>query len=130
MRQTELAQHLLQQGSGRGKSLARAAAVSNIHGSAAHDHTAIQAPEPLSHRERDDNYRDVIHQENGWRVILCRDGIQWIIQSRRNSGRRGVEWKGHAYCVTRAALVREWRRLSGSYGSCFAAELPEQIVRR
>ena len=39
-----------------------------------------------SHRESDDDYRDVIALlAPRWRVICCRDGIQWILQKKEAS---------------------------------------------
>jgi hypothetical protein len=43
----------------------------------------------------------------GWRVIECRDGIQWILQY-RNSRAETVsrsDWRGRSYCRTRQALI-------------------------
>ena len=41
-----------------------------------------------------------------WRVIVCRDGIQWILQRRHGPERpAGARWEGRAYCRTREALV-------------------------
>lgn len=60
-----------------------------------------------SHRESDDAYRSVIAELSpGWRVIVCRDGIQWIVQRRRAAGRHGGRWRGVHYCRTRDALIR------------------------
>lgn len=35
---------------------------------------------PLDHREPADRYRGEIFRNNRLRVVLCRDGIQWILQ--------------------------------------------------
>ena len=59
-----------------------------------------------SHRESDPNYGAVIAQLNDrWRVIVCRDGIQWILQKSKKS-RVGARWQGRSYCRTREALMR------------------------
>jgi hypothetical protein len=69
----------------------------------------IQAPEALtSHRERDEGYPTVARLSDIVRVIECKDGIQWILQRRS-----GDQWKGLAYCRTRAALIREASGLLG-----------------
>lgn len=52
-----------------------------------------------SHRESDPNYGAVIAQLNDrWRVIVCRDGIQWILQKSKKSG-AGARWQGRSYAV-------------------------------
>ena len=62
---------------------------------------------PTSVRESADDYHRVIARlSDRWRVIVCRDAIQWIAQRRVNSGRRGGEWKAVHYCRTREALLR------------------------
>lgn len=73
-----------------------------------------------SHRESDDNYRAVIAVLNDrWRVIECRDGIQWILQFvKKKRDRQG--WEGRSYCRTRAALIR--------VSSCHAGEISPAAV--
>jgi hypothetical protein len=69
----------------------------------------IHVPELLtSHRERDEDYPTVVRLCDTVRVIECKDGIQWILQRRS-----GDQWKGLAYCRTRAALIREVSGLLG-----------------
>ena len=126
----KLARHLREQVSGRGKRHATAAAASKIP-----DHRPVEQPpltevKPASPRESDDHYHTVIFQIDGWRVIVCCDGIQWIIQRRRRSGRRRVEWKSRAYLTTRDVLIREWRRHTGDDGAFLSASLPERIGRQ
>lgn len=60
-----------------------------------------------SHRERNDDYRGVVMRLSArWRIIVCRDGLQWIIQ-RSDGERRGQRrWTGVHYCCTRQALFR------------------------
>jgi hypothetical protein len=69
----------------------------------------IHVPEALpSHRERDGGYPTVARLSDTVRVIECKDGLQWILQRRS-----GDQWKGLAYCRTRAALLREASGLLG-----------------
>ena len=52
-----------------------------------------------SHRESADNYaRIVARLDDDGRVIVCRDGLQWILQ--RRDGERGgrARWTGVGYC--------------------------------
>lgn len=66
----------------------------------------------FSHRERDEHYPHVIYQFEKWRVILCRDHIQWIIQrAEKRHGQR--EWTGKTYHRTSKSLCRVWPHLSG-----------------
>jgi len=59
-----------------------------------------------SHRERDDNYRSVIVQlASRWRIIECRDVIQWIIQKRSAEPSHSGEWRGDSYVTDRDALI-------------------------
>jgi hypothetical protein len=69
----------------------------------------IHVPEALpSHRERHEGYPTVARLSDTVRVIECKDGLQWILQRRS-----GDQWKGLAYCRTRAALIREASGLLG-----------------
>ena len=61
----------------------------------------------LAHRERDDEYREVIVQLTPrWRVIVCKDYLQWIIQKRTAEPlHRGV-WRSQSYVTSRNSLIR------------------------
>ena len=66
----------------------------------------LSAPTP-SRRETDDNYFAVLTPlAPRWRVILCRDGMQYILQ--RQFGKRLHEavWRGETYHTTRRSLIR------------------------
>ena len=64
------------------------------------------SPQPPSHRERDDNYAKVITQlAPRWRVIICKDGIQWILQKRSVPSPNAGTWSGKSYSTTRDALI-------------------------
>ena len=127
MSEKSLAQHLRQQGLGRSKRHAIAATFSTIPKSGRAEQSSAEPPSAQSHRERDDDYHRVVYVSDGWRVIVCKDGIQWIVQSRRRSARRQVEWKGRSYCTTLTALLRDWRRHTGDDGAILAKTLPEPI---
>ena len=63
-------------------------------------------PQPPSHRERDDNYAKVITQlAPRWRVIICKDGLQWILQKRSVAPPNTGTWAGKSYSTTRDALI-------------------------
>ncbi len=85
-----------------------------------------------SHRESDDNYaRIVARLDDDWRVITCRDRLQWILQ-RRDGVRAGrARWAGVGYCRTRKALLRLCRasgaRIDPSQWAALVA-LPDYIT--
>ena len=51
-----------------------------------------------SHRERDDSYSKVIIQlAPRWRIIECRNALQWIIQHRSSKLLNRGHWLGVSY---------------------------------
>ena len=57
----------------------------------------------ISHRERDEAYLGTIVQFSPrWRLILCKDQMQWIIQ-KKESSRRG-DWRGLKYVTSRESV--------------------------
>ena len=61
----------------------------------------------LSNRERDDGFSQVIVQlAPRWRVIVCKDHLQWIIQKRSAEPLHRGEWRGHSYVTSRNSLIR------------------------
>lgn len=68
---------------------------------------------PTSRRESDDSYHAVVAILNHrWRVIECRDGIQWILQfAKKRQAQTG--WEGRSFCRTREALIRVCREHTG-----------------
>ena len=61
---------------------------------------------PPSHRERDDHYAKVIVQLGPrWRIIVCKDGIQWILQQRSVAAPNTGTWSGKSYSTTRSGLI-------------------------
>ena len=84
-----------------------------------------------SHREKDDNYHWVIVRlAPRWRVIVCRDAVQWIIQYRTADPlHRGV-WRGRVYVTTKDSLMKACVRLgclSGSSQRLLLDALPSTI---
>lgn len=67
----------------------------------------------LDHRETSDTYRGELFRYGRNRVIICKDGIQWIVQ-RRKAG-AGSRWAAISYCVTRKALERVWAKECSEY---------------
>ena len=68
------------------------------------------SPAGDAHRESSDHYSYVILRlNNRWRIILCRQGLQWILQRRESF--HGGAWRGFRYFRTREALIEEGGRL-------------------
>ena len=64
----------------------------------------------ISHRERDDAYIGTIVQFSlRWRLILCKDQIQWIIQ-KKESSHRGF-WRGKQYLTCKDSVLEASGRL-------------------
>ena len=83
------------------------------------------------HHETADTYVGLIVQLNEqWRVIVCKDGIQWILQ-RRDAQRSGqARWTGASYNCDQSSLIRVSRILCGRIDPAAMAvleALPEWI---
>lgn len=62
----------------------------------------------FSRRESDDGYQPVVALlAPRWRVIVCRDGIQWILQHRLSATETPTraDWRGQRYLRTRDGLI-------------------------
>jgi hypothetical protein len=53
--------------------------------------------------EENDTYPVVAPLNGRWRVIVCKNSTQWILQTRRGGP---DSWRGRSFCSTREALVR------------------------
>jgi hypothetical protein len=85
-----------------------------------------------SRRESDDGYQPVVaHLAPRWRVIVCRDAIQWIVQHRASSETaRRTEWKGERYLRTKSGLIAACERSAPEIDPSALATLhalPERI---
>ncbi|MET3775015.1 hypothetical protein ABID20_000558 [Rhizobium alvei] len=99
------------------------------------------APEPCtkparpnhSRNESDEGYQPVVVQlAPRWRVIVCRDGLQWILQQRLSATETLTRagWRGRRYFRTRDGLIAACgRALSDIDGAALTAlhALPERI---
>jgi len=73
--------------------------------------TARLSTRHISHREKDEAYIGTVVQFNPrWRLILCKDKMQWIIQ-KKESSRRG-DWRGLKYLTCKDSVLKA----SGSLG--------------
>ena len=75
-------------------------------GTARRFHTQSAAAGKASREAADDYAGEVARLSARWRVIVCRDGIQWVLQQRDAGSHHTARWRGWAYCLTRAALIR------------------------
>lgn len=58
-----------------------------------------------SHRERDENYADIVVQlTSRYRIILCPQGLQWIIQEQEAS--HEAPWRAQEYHTSRESLLK------------------------
>lgn len=85
----------------------------------------------FEHRETADGYLREIVRYGDYRVILCREGIQWILQRRMapSGGRATARWRALGYFATRKALLRLWHAKTGAHCEELAA-LPTLLSRR
>ena len=60
--------------------------------------------------EENDAYPVLVALNCRWRVIVCKNSIQWILQTRRGGP---DSWRGRSFCRTREALVRCARQHAG-----------------
>ena len=83
------------------------------------------------HKESDDNYHDVIAQlAPRWRVIVCKDYLQWIIQKRSAEPLHPGVWQGQSYVTNRSSLIRLCASLEllSDHAVCATLDaLPEQF---
>ena len=86
------------------------------------DGIPFKADEKTDHRESSDNYHREIYRDGKFRIILCKDGIQWIAQRHKAAGKRaGGRWHSFGYYATKKGLMGLWTR-SG-------APVPPEIER-
>lgn len=82
---------------------------------------------PLDHRETSDRYHGELFRDGDYRVVVCRNGFQWIIQRATRAGSpAGPRWIGEHYVTTQKALVRLWPG-SDPAGRLFVDSLPRHI---
>jgi hypothetical protein len=86
----------------------------------------------MSAKETADEYPGVVTILNaGWRVITCRDRLQWILQRRGSpESTRADDWRRRAFCRTSEALRRCTREYAGPVrerAAMILAGLPERL---
>ena len=89
-------------------------------------HAKRALPNLSGHRtgEESDSYPNVVARlGDDWRVIVCRDGIQWIVQRRAGKRHGGARWEARSYCRSRNGLFRACRDFLGEYAHAAMAAL-------
>ena len=65
----------------------------------------------FAHRESHDAYSGaIVDCRDGWRVIVCKAGKQYVAQKRSSSTNTGV-WIGKSHCTTKDELLNVCSRL-------------------
>lgn len=91
-------------------------------------HPAPQRPDGATdHRENSNAYRGEIARSGKWRVVTCRNDIQWILQRQKAAARKpgGVVWEGRSYTCNASTLCRLWRQHTGEQPPMELLILPE-----
>lgn len=61
-------------------------------------------------REESESYPAVVLRINSdWRLIICKDAIQWILQKQSGTDKSEPRWRGLKYNRTKMGLVRSLR---------------------
>jgi hypothetical protein len=88
----------------------------------------MDASEVVNRNESSDGHSRVVAILNGkWRVIECRDRVQWILQSRDSPKPEAGLWRGRSYCRTKEALLRVCATHAGKIAAAMLAALPDWI---
>lgn len=86
-----------------------------------------------SHRERDDDYlRVVARPGDRWRVVVCNDRLQWIVQRRDAEKAHRAHWRGVLFRPSRDAHMAASVRLAGACDPgtlAILAALPAHFAR-
>ena len=73
--------------------------------------TGGQFAQTPSRRETDADYGAVVAAlAPRWRVVLCRDGKQYILQCQFGAGLHKAVWRGMTYHTTQKSLIRDCAR--------------------
>jgi len=78
---------------------------------------------PEAHHETADGYARIIcNLADRWRVVVCKDNWQWIVQRRRKTG-AGRRWEAVSYHRTKKALLDRCPALCGQIAPAAMAAL-------
>lgn len=83
--------------------------------------------DPAWQSEGDDGYCAVIIAKPPFRIIVCKDGHEWIIQHRAAGTLRQGAWRSLSRFARRESLQRSWRALTGDAATVELSHLPVEI---
>ena len=71
----------------------------------------VDAHAAFAHRESHDAYNGaIVDCRDGWRIVVCKTGKQYVAQKRSSSTNTGV-WIGKSHCTTKDELLNVCSRL-------------------
>lgn len=88
-----------------------------------------------NHRESADNYAEEICRAEtaagAFRVIVCRDAVQWIIQrlTCASATAAAARWTAESFVTSREALTRLWQARTGTPTPAEILALPHRFIR-
>ena len=81
-------------------------------------------------KETSDFYEGIVtNLEPRWRVIICKNKIQWILQKRTAEPLHKGIWRGQSYITTKECLI-ELRATRGLLTDPFARSVLEDLPER
>ncbi|MER9095906.1 hypothetical protein NKI34_33820 [Mesorhizobium sp. M0700] len=76
--------------------------------------------------EKSDTYYDVVFRINErWRVIVCHEGVQWILQKRKGNLVGGPAWRAVKFCRSKVGLSRALKEEVGDVSPEVDAQLAQ-----
>lgn len=70
-------------------------------------------PAPNTTEKSDDYYNVALRINDKWRVIVCPDGIQWILQYRKGTYQGKPAWRAKLFIRSKCGLRNHIRELIG-----------------
>lgn len=81
------------------------------------------------HQETADDYgRVLVLLNDRWRVAVCSDGVQYLLQRRGAKANTPFPWSSISFCVTRKALERCIREKAIREGSHVSGEALDAVA--
>lgn len=86
--------------------------------------TYVRKPSKSESRE---DHEHIVFRQDQYRVIVCRDHIQWIIQKRYDGGLHGWAWRAKSYHTCKDSLKRKLCKLISPHIAHKLDHLPDKI---
>ncbi|TIS23899.1 MAG: hypothetical protein E5X07_15760 [Mesorhizobium sp.] len=95
--------------------------------------SSIQAPDQAlgpvhvpDNRQRSDTYANVVFRINDrWRIIVCPEGVQWILQKRKGNLVGSPAWNAVKFCRSKVGLCRALKEEVGDVSPEVDAQLAQ-----